>query len=133
MRASRLYTLPEFSEGVGVGVGVECSELVHAAAAGAMGVSVAGIGVPSPNGRSSACKSLSGTCGRRLLLDWICASCSCIAKVARIASHKMRYARSQPAGAPSRAKCAGHALSRQGGWRRLMSDFIASLAQYPAP
>eukprot|EP00965_Chrysotila_dentata_P142171 4700893-Pleurochrysis_carterae.AAC.1 len=58
---------------------------------------------------------LSGTYGRRLLLDWMWASCSCIARVARSASDRMRYARSQPAGAPSRAKCAGHCPGRAAG------------------
>eukprot|EP00965_Chrysotila_dentata_P017001 564302-Pleurochrysis_carterae.AAC.1 len=120
MRASRLSTRPESCEGVGVATEVEGAVFgavfAHAAEAGAGGGSAADIGMPGPNGCKRACKSLIGTYGRRPLLDWMCAKCSCIAKVMeRSASHKMRYTRSHAAGAPSRAKCAGHCPGRAAG------------------
>eukprot|EP00965_Chrysotila_dentata_P126495 4182644-Pleurochrysis_carterae.AAC.1 len=61
MRASRLSNQPESCEGVIIDAELGGLVLTHAAAACARRVSAAGIGVPSPNGRSSACKSLSGT------------------------------------------------------------------------
>eukprot|EP00965_Chrysotila_dentata_P014978 495564-Pleurochrysis_carterae.AAC.1 len=64
MRASRLSNQPESDKGVIVDVEVGGSVLTHAAAAGARRVSAAGIGVPGPNGRSSACRPLSGTYGK---------------------------------------------------------------------
>eukprot|EP00965_Chrysotila_dentata_P048132 1596346-Pleurochrysis_carterae.AAC.1 len=63
--------------------------LAHAVATGAGRGSAAGIGVPGPNGCRSACESLNGTYSRRLLLDWMCTKCSCIARVERSASHKL--------------------------------------------
>eukprot|EP00965_Chrysotila_dentata_P144115 4760706-Pleurochrysis_carterae.AAC.2 len=67
MRASRLSTRPESCGGVGAkscwGVGATAevegavlgAVLAHAAATGAGRGSAAGIGVPGPNGRRSAC------------------------------------------------------------------------------
>eukprot|EP00965_Chrysotila_dentata_P064378 2133436-Pleurochrysis_carterae.AAC.1 len=101
MRASSLSTRPGSGEDVSVATEVEGAVLgamfAHDAAAGAGGGSVVSVGVPGPDGCKRAWKSLNGMYGRRPLLDWMCAKCSCIARVERSASHRMRYTRSQAA------------------------------------
>eukprot|EP00965_Chrysotila_dentata_P074775 2470832-Pleurochrysis_carterae.AAC.1 len=73
MRASRLPTRSESCGGVGAATEMEGAglgaRLAFAVVVCAGLGSAAGIGVPSPNGCKSACKSLNGTYGRRPLLD----------------------------------------------------------------
>ena len=72
-RASKLSTRPESRGGAGAVTEVEGAVLgaviADGAAAGARGGSTANIGVPGPNGRRRAWKSLNGMYGSRPLLD----------------------------------------------------------------
>eukprot|EP00965_Chrysotila_dentata_P222797 6193189-Pleurochrysis_carterae.AAC.2 len=100
MRASRLPIRANSTNGLGAGAEADDSGPMHAATAGDGAASTATTGAVWLNGRSNAFKLLGGTYGSEPLLGWTCAECSCIARVARNASHRMRYARSQPGGEP---------------------------------
>eukprot|EP00965_Chrysotila_dentata_P221752 6192561-Pleurochrysis_carterae.AAC.2 len=104
---------------------------MHAATASAGAASTAPNEAVWLNGLSNAFKSLGGTYGSEPLFDWTYAKCSCIAKVARSASHKIRYARSQPGGEPSREKCAGHCPGTSSCWRRFMRKLAEPFTKYP--